>query len=261
VYIDNDIYVDIFTIDDFEQCVAASIEAIYILLGPSDLQRRQDPFSFDKLTDMTIGPVNRVLGNIVDTRRMTLSTPLEFIAEVQTSLTTTWGPHRKSFTLREIETLVGKLNHMALAAPWLKFLMAQVYTSTASSLRCSEAHLIATSASFQADLKALKHPPVPSAPAAHTSFFLREHARQVHHNPQCYHINCTLRAKLSLIRDALALPPTSHSCPLAHLVPRTPTACVRGDASLSAAGGYSADLGFWWHIEWPPDIRARTLRH
>jgi hypothetical protein len=30
---------------------------------------------------------------------------------------------------------------------------------------------------------------------------------------------------------------------------------------LSTAGGYSSDLGFWWHIEWPPDIRERTLRH
>jgi hypothetical protein len=83
----------------------------------------------------------------------------------------------------------------------------------------------------------------------------------VHHNPQRYHINRTLRAELGLIRDALALPPSFHACPIAHLVPRTPIACVRGDASLAAAGGYSADLGFWWHIEWPPDIRARTLRH
>ena len=49
---------DIFLIDHFEQCIAASIEAIYILLGPSDLQRHQDPISFDKLTDMTIGPIN-----------------------------------------------------------------------------------------------------------------------------------------------------------------------------------------------------------
>jgi hypothetical protein len=124
--VDDDIYVDIFSIKDFKQCIASSIAAIYILLGPSDLQCQQDPISFDKLTDMTISPVNRVLGHIVDTRRMTLSTPPEFIADVASSLATMWGPHRKSFTLREIETLVGKLNHMALAAPWLRFLMAQV---------------------------------------------------------------------------------------------------------------------------------------
>jgi hypothetical protein len=37
VYVDDDIYVDLFSVEDFEQCFAASIEAMYILLGPSDL--------------------------------------------------------------------------------------------------------------------------------------------------------------------------------------------------------------------------------
>jgi len=98
VYADDDIYVDIFSVADFEQCIAASIEAIYILLGASDLTRHQDPISFDKLTDMTIGPINKVLGHIVDTRRMMIATPPEFISDVVTSLSTTWGPHCKNFT-------------------------------------------------------------------------------------------------------------------------------------------------------------------
>jgi hypothetical protein len=37
VYVDDDIYIDLFSVEDFEQCIAASIKAIYILLGPSDL--------------------------------------------------------------------------------------------------------------------------------------------------------------------------------------------------------------------------------
>jgi len=44
-----------------------------------------------------------------------------------------------------------------------------------------------------------------------------------------------------------------------HLVSRTPLVCIRGDSSLSAAGGYSLDLGFWWYLEWPPAMRTRTL--
>ena len=76
-----------------EHAAAASIEAIFVLLGPSALDKRQDPISFDKLEDMVIGPVNRILGHIVDTLCMTISTPSEFLSEVLTSLTIMWGKH------------------------------------------------------------------------------------------------------------------------------------------------------------------------
>ena len=57
------------------------------------------------------------------------------------------------------------------------------------------------------------------------------------------------------------LPRASHVCPIAHLVPRTPCAVIRGDSSLLTAGSYSADLGFWWYLEWPQAVRDRTIRH
>jgi hypothetical protein len=113
---------------------ATSIEAIYILLGPLDLSRHQDLISFDKLTDMAIGPVNKALGRIINTPCMPLMTSPEFIVEVHASLSTMWGPHCKSFTQPEINISGGKLNHMPLASPWLKFLLAQVYVSITSTL-------------------------------------------------------------------------------------------------------------------------------
>jgi hypothetical protein len=72
VYADDDIYDDIFLVVNFKQCIAAFIEAIYILLGPSNLSCHQDPISFNKLTDMTISPINKnkVLGHIINTRHM-----------------------------------------------------------------------------------------------------------------------------------------------------------------------------------------------
>jgi hypothetical protein len=33
------------------------------------------------------------------------------------------------------------------------------------------------------------------------------------------------------------------------------------DSSLDAAGGYCEKLSFWWYIEWPAEIRQRTLRY
>ena len=44
------------------------------------------------------------------------------------------------------------------------------------------------------------------------------------------------------------------------MVPRDPSATAWSDSSLSAAGGFSYDMGFWWYIEWPQDIAQRTLR-
>ena len=54
IYVDVEIYVDIFLVVNFEQFIAATIKAIYIFLGASDLTQFQDPISFDKLTNMTL---------------------------------------------------------------------------------------------------------------------------------------------------------------------------------------------------------------
>ena len=103
----------------FEQCIACRIEAIYILLRESDLLKQQDPNSFDKLKDMIISRVNGILGHIINTHHMVISTPDEFVALVVQSMSTTWGPHHKSFIFREINLLADQLNHIFIAAPWL----------------------------------------------------------------------------------------------------------------------------------------------
>ena len=48
--------------------------------------------------------------------------------------------------------------------------------------------------------------------------------------------------------------------PIAHVIPRSPTATAFGDSCLKGAGGYSTKLGFWWHIDFPEEIKRRTLR-
>jgi hypothetical protein len=194
---------------------------------------------------MVIGPINRVLGHIVETRRMIISPPSEFISDVLKSLSTTWASHRKSFRLREIETLVGKLNHIVISAPWSKFIMGQLCVSVASALCVSEAHLITSSAAFREIVRALHAAPPPGADVNTYSFFAGDKARRIHHSPRLFHINRTLRAELQLIHDALSLPTTYHLSPIAHLVPCTPLPVVCGDSSLDAAGGFSSFLGFW----------------
>jgi hypothetical protein len=53
-YVDDGVYAELFRLLRIQRAVAASIEAIFILLGESDLQLRQDPVSFDKVIEMMI---------------------------------------------------------------------------------------------------------------------------------------------------------------------------------------------------------------
>jgi hypothetical protein len=118
VYVNDGIYIEFFDIARIERAAAASIEAIFILLGPSALDLRQDPISFDKLEQMTIAPINRILGHVIDTRRLSVDTPTDFLDPLREKLSSAWGPHRRSFTVLEAETLAGQLGHASFATPW-----------------------------------------------------------------------------------------------------------------------------------------------
>ena len=80
-FVDDGCYAEVFAKDRIEQAVAASIEAVFLLLGESNLDHRQDAISFDKLEEMVIGFANKILGQIINTRTMTVETPPEFVAE------------------------------------------------------------------------------------------------------------------------------------------------------------------------------------
>jgi hypothetical protein len=128
IYVYNDIYLDIADSRSFKQAIAASIEAIFILLGESNTALRQDPISWDKLHKLLIAPTNRILGLVLDLYSITVGTPLEFISATIALLSSTWGPHCRIFKVREAEELAGRLNHIALGAPLLKYLLAATST-------------------------------------------------------------------------------------------------------------------------------------
>ena len=48
--------------------------------------------------------------------------------------------------------------------------------------------------------------------------------------------------------------------PIAHLIKRDPDYQSWGDSSLSSAGGFSIDLDYWWEVDWPEEVRKRTLK-
>ena len=190
---------------------------------------------------------------------MTVETPPEFIAEVVRLLKTRWHSGRKSFQVSEIEILTGKLCHISDTAPWLRFLMSQLYTSIAAALGANNAHLISTNKAYREAIKTAKLKPSQDTPAIHISFAQSTSASRVHKCKQVHFLNKTLKRELQFILKVLSDPSISKKRPIAHLVARDHDSEGHSDSSLKAGGGFSIQMCFWWYIEWPECIQKHTL--
>ena len=130
---------------------------------------------------------------------MTVNTPAEFTSATITLLGTTWGPHRRTFKVREAEELAGKLNHNAFGAPWLKYLLGNIYASLAAALRLNNSHLIRTSKTFRNALCKIRLAPPSTDGDAQPAFHSGATARSTHGCTLLHHRNGDLRHDLCLI--------------------------------------------------------------
>ena len=260
-FVDDGLLGEIFTAcrNRILRAIAASIEAIFLLLGESDLDKRQDPISWDKLLEMVVNYCNIMLGHHVNTRKMIVSTPHDYLAQTL-SMLEHWHKGRKTFTIPDIEPLIGKLGHMAQTIPWLKHLMGHLYTSLTSALSNSKKYLIHSSKHFRDLLKLIKHEPDSVEDHMISTFAQGETARRVHKSKKQYSLLKTAKEELRIIKTAFLDPKINKYTPIAHLIKRTPDGSAAGDSCLDAAGGYSIDMEFWWYYEWPECIRSQTLR-
>ena len=70
-----------------------------------------------------------------------------------------------------------------------------------------------------------------------------------------------MRSELNLMKQILSKPDIYNlQTPIAHIIQREPDFITYGDAYLEVGGGYSENL-FWWHVEWPDNIKALTLKN
>jgi hypothetical protein len=74
-YVDDGIYCKVHDRTRVRRAAAASIEAIFRLLGESALTQRQDPILWEKLLEMIINFINIILGHSVNTHTMLVSNP------------------------------------------------------------------------------------------------------------------------------------------------------------------------------------------
>ena len=123
---DDNIYIEVFDVDRIEQAVVANIEGMFVLLDKSDLLARQDSISFDKMEDMMVSYYNQILGQVINTRKMTVETLPAYVIQVVNDLERHWHPKRKCVSIPEIESLTGQLGYTSDTAPWLRFLLSQL---------------------------------------------------------------------------------------------------------------------------------------
>jgi len=114
---------------------ASGFEATFTIMGHPCPSVRPVPVNLDKLEELVVSPLQILLGLLVNTREMTVSISDEFRREVLALLTATWHCRRESFTVKELELLVGKLGHITQAYRPFYFFMSHLYSSLAFALR------------------------------------------------------------------------------------------------------------------------------
>jgi hypothetical protein len=152
------------------------------------------------------------------------------------------------FKVNNMQKLVGKLACLGKGTLWIYKLMSHLYTSLAYSLKKNKQLLEECSSSFRDLVKQFERKSIICKPAnlqRHINFAMKSAARRVNRHNQLYPVNQTMREEITFI--ASALQPDSgirFETPIAHLIPRTPTASVVGNSSLLACGGYLVTLKF-----------------
>ena len=244
--------------------LAAVIEAIFLVCGEPDIAVRQCPLSLEKWFELIVGPRQTVLGLIVDTNKMTVGMTDEYIQQCR-ELLNLWDQDQRFFKVGDMQKLVGKLARLGEGAPWIYKLMSHLYTSLAFALKSNTELLEKSSNGFREYVRQITTKTFSGKQSdhlCHVKFAMKKAAKMVNNYNHSYLVNPTMREELIFISHALS--PDSgikFETPIAHLIPRTPTASIIGDSSLLACGGYSITLGFWWHLSFPKDIVERTLLH
>jgi hypothetical protein len=81
----------------------------------------------DKLEKLHITSIQTMLGLLINTNRMIVSTPDDYIQGVHLLIESTWHTHRQQFTLKEAQELTEKLGHLAEGANWVFHLLTDLY--------------------------------------------------------------------------------------------------------------------------------------
>jgi hypothetical protein len=247
IYVDDALMLAIFK-EDMEQILAALIKAIFVVMGAPDTSVCQCSLAMDKWEKLHIPPIQTMLGLLIDTNRIIVSIPDDYIQGVCLLIKSTWHTHRQQFTVKEAQELTGKMGHLAKGANWVFHLLTHLYASIAYALSENKKFLADSSPEFQTLIKSLQSGYFfcnVKDQIHHISFAIKRSAKLVHQFRCQYNITQSMCQEIEFFCKKLL--PNSGICwesPIAHIIPRMPTFITFGDSCLKGTGGYSLSLGF-----------------
>ena len=89
--------------ENMEQVLAALTEAIFVVMGASDTSVRQCGLAMDKWEQLHVAPIQTMLGLLINTNRMIVSIPDDYIQDVCLMIKSTWHTHRQQFRVKEAQ--------------------------------------------------------------------------------------------------------------------------------------------------------------
>ncbi len=81
--------------ENMEQVLAALIEAIFAIMGAPDTSVCQCSLAIDKWEKLHVAPIQTMLELIINTNRMTISVPDDYIQSVCVLIDSTWHTHQQ----------------------------------------------------------------------------------------------------------------------------------------------------------------------
>jgi hypothetical protein len=239
--------------------LAAGIEAIFDILGWPETDKRQCALSVEKWTQLKVMYEIVLLGLVFNTRTMTVSITEEYRLEVIAMLKD-WDENKTTFTVPEIEKLVGKIARIGQAFRAIYHLMPLLYSSTAHALCDNKSWLVNSSKKFRALIKQAKRGQINATrhDMRIINFATGRVARMQYRCKREYPINATLRNEMNVIKNILMDQTIFLGTPFAHIVPRTYTFAAACDACKEGGGGWSSDLAFYWFLEFPEKVVQRA---
>jgi hypothetical protein len=138
-----------------EQVLAALIKVIFVIMGVPDTSVCQCSLAMDKWEKLHVAPIQTMLGLLINTNRMIVSIPDNYIQDVCLMIESTWHTHCQQFMVKEAQELTGKLGHLAEGANWVFHLLTHLYASIAYALSENKKFLADSSPEFQTLIKSL----------------------------------------------------------------------------------------------------------
>jgi hypothetical protein len=204
-----------------------------------------------------------MLGLLINTNRMIVSVPDNYIQGVCLLIESTWHTHSQQFTVKKAQELIGKLGHLAKGANWVFHPLTHLYASIAYAPSKNLKILADSSPEFQTLIKSLRSGYFfcnVKDQIHHISFDIKRSTKLVHPLRCQYNITKSMHQEIEFFHQKLLHYSGIYwELPIAHIILRMPTFITFGDSCLKGAGGYSLSIGFWWHLPFPEEVKLCTL--